>query len=167
MRWVSVVVVSQLGSGVHEAAVAREVASHGGGVCRGLLLALAATGEGVELGIADVGQSGGGARVVARLGSARGRQRTRRNRRSSAGCGSGPAGAAADRCSAPWGACRRAVVGVMHGGAGGRTSLVVGGGSHVVVAIGGVLIKIEKDIMNIAYHQFLGSFKSFKSFPVH
>lgn len=72
MRRVSVVVIGQLGSGVHEAAVAREVTSHGGGVPRGLL-ALATTGEGVELGVADVGESGGGPRIVARLRPAGGR----------------------------------------------------------------------------------------------
>lgn len=139
MGRVSVVVVGQLGRGVHEATVAWEVTGHRGGVRRGLL-ALATAGEGVELGVADVGESGGGAWVIARLGPSGGRQGTWRNRGPSAGCGSRATRAAADRCSAPWCSCRGAVVGVMHGGAGGRASLVVGGGAHIVVAIGGVLI---------------------------
>lgn len=138
MRRVAVVVVGQLGGGVHEAAVAREVRSHRGGVGRGLLV-LASAGEGVELGVADVGESGGGARVVARLGPPRGRQWARRDGGSSAGRGSGAAGAAADGCGAPRCSGRGAIVGVKHGGAGGRASLVVGGGSNVVVAVGGVL----------------------------
>lgn len=87
MRGVSVVVVRQLGSRVQEAAVPGEVAGHRGGVCCGLL-ALAPAGKGVELGIADVGKSGGGSGVIAGLGSARGRKGPRRNRGSSAGRGS-------------------------------------------------------------------------------
>lgn len=66
MRGVSIVVVGQLGSGVQEAAVSREVTGGRGRVSRGLL-ALAPAGEGVELGVADVGQSGRRSRVVAGL----------------------------------------------------------------------------------------------------
>lgn len=87
MRGVSVVVVGQLGSGVQEAAVPWEVAGHRGRVSRGLL-ALAPTGEGVELGVADVGKSGGGSRVVAGLGPARGCEGARGTGGSSAGRGS-------------------------------------------------------------------------------
>lgn len=138
MRGVSVVVVGQLGSGVQEAAVPWEVAGHRGGVSRGLL-ALAPTGEGVELGVADVGQSGGRPGVVAGLRTARGGEGARGTRGSSAGRGPWAASAAADRCSSPWCSRRGAVVRVVHGGAGSRAAFVVGGGPHVVVAIGGVL----------------------------
>lgn len=138
MRGVPIVVVGQLGSGVQEAAVSLEVAGHGCGVRR-RLLALACTGEGVELGVADVGQSGRGPGVIAGLGAARGGEGARGTRGSSAGRGSGASGTAADRSSSPWCSCRGAVVRVVQGGAGGRAAFIVGGGSHVVVAIGGVL----------------------------
>ena len=87
MRRVSVVIVGQLGSGVQEAAVPWEIAGHRGRVSRGLL-ALAPTGEGVELGVADVGQSGGGTGVVAGLGAARGSEGAGRTGCPSAGRGS-------------------------------------------------------------------------------
>lgn len=96
MRGVSVVVVGQLGGGVREAAVSQEVAGDGGGVRRGLL-ALARTGEGVELGVADVGQSGRGPGVVAGLGAS-GRGEGARGGEGT-GRGEGPGGPSAGRGS--------------------------------------------------------------------
>lgn len=138
MRGVSVVVVGKLGGGVQEAAVAWEVAGCGGRVGRGLL-ALAPAGEGVELGVADVGQSGRGSWVVAGLRATGGGQGARGARGSSAGRGPRATGAAADGRGSPWRPCGGAVVGVVHGGAGGGAAFIMGRGSHVVVAIGGVL----------------------------
>lgn len=154
MRGVSVVVVCQLGSGVQEAAVAREVAGHGGGVSW-RLLALAPTGKGVELGVADVRKSGGGSGVVAGLGPARGSEGARGTGGSSAGRGSRAAGTAGNRCSSTWCSRRGAVIRVVHGGARGRSAFIVGGGSHVVVAIGGVLEReaersFRLDIMRVS-----------------
>lgn len=54
MRGVSIVVVGHLGGGVQEAAVSGELAGCWGRISRGLL-ALGPSGEGVELGVADVG----------------------------------------------------------------------------------------------------------------
>lgn len=71
MRGVSIVVIGQLGRGVQEAAVPWEVAGCRGRVGR-RLLALASTGEGVELSVADVGQSGRWSGVVAGLRAPRG-----------------------------------------------------------------------------------------------
>lgn len=138
MRGVSVVVVGQLGSGVQEAAVAWEFAGHRGGVSW-RLLALAPTGKGVELGVADVRKSGGGSGVIAGLGAAWGSEGARGTWGSSASRGSRAAGTAGNRCSSTWCSRRGAVVRVVHGGARGRAAFVVGGGAHVVVAIGGVL----------------------------
>lgn len=85
VRRVAVIVVSQLGSGVQEAALSLEIAGDGGGVSW-RLLALAAPGEGVELGIADVGKSRWGPGIVAGLRSARGGERTGGDGGSAAGC---------------------------------------------------------------------------------
>lgn len=87
MGGVSVVVVGQLRIGLQEAAVPWEVAGCGDGVGRGLL-ALAPTGEGVELGVADVGQSGWGSGIVAGLGPAGGSKGSRGTGGTSAGRGS-------------------------------------------------------------------------------
>jgi len=138
MRGVPVVVVGQLGSGVQEAAVSREVAGHGGGVRRGLL-ALARAGEGVELGVADVGQSGGGPGVIAGLRAARGGEGARWSGGPSASRGPRASGTAADGCGSARRSRGRAVVGIVQGGAGSGAAFIVGGGAHVVVAVGGVL----------------------------
>lgn len=147
MRRVAVIVVSQLGSRVQEAALPWEIAGDGGGVSR-RLLALASPGEGVELGIADVGKSRRGSGVIAGLRSARGGERTWGNRSSAARCCSRATGTAADGRGSTRSSCRRAVVGVVHGGAGRRAAFVVGGGSHVVIAVGGVLNKRREDRNN-------------------
>lgn len=147
MRGVAVIVVSQLGSGVQEAALSWEIAGDGGRVSR-RLLALASPGEGVELGIADVGESGRGPGVIAGLRSARRGERTWGNRSSAASCRSRATSTAADGRRSTWSSCRRAVVGVVHGGAGRRAAFVVGGGSHVVITVGGVLDKSREDTNN-------------------
>lgn len=140
MRGVSVIVVSQLRSGVQEAALSWEIAGNRGGVSW-RLLALATTGEGVELSVADVGKSRRRPWVVAGLWPTRGGERTRGNRGSTAGCRSGAASTAADGCRSPRSSCRGAVVRVVHGGAGCRPAFIVGGGSHVIVTVGGILNK--------------------------
>ena len=175
MRGVAVVVVGQLlGARVQEpaaAAVPGEVPGllqrgPGRGVALGQLLVLTAApfaaaaaapaaGEGVELGVADVGESGGGARVVAGLGppgrgegAGRGAADALRAADAAAaaattagrGARAPRAAAAAEGGGAPRGAGGGAVVRVVQGGAGGRAArLVVGGGADVVVAVGGVL----------------------------
>lgn len=138
MRGVAVIVVSQLRSGVQEAALSGEIAGDGGRVSRGLL-ALAAPGKGVELGIADVGKSRRGPGVIAGLRSSRGGERTRGDGSSAASCRSRATGAAADGRGSARSSSRRAVVRVVHGGAGCRAAFVMGGGAHVVIAVGGVL----------------------------
>lgn len=138
MRGVAVIVVSQLGRGIQETALSWEIAGDGGWVSR-RLLALAAPGEGVELGIADVGESRRRPGVVAGLRSSRGGERTWGNRSSAASCRSRATGAAADGRGSTRSSRRRTVVGVVYGGAGRGAAFVVGGGAHVVITVGGVL----------------------------
>lgn len=138
MRGVSVVVVGQLGGGVQEATVSWEVTSCGGRVSRGLL-ALTPAGERVELGIADVGQSGRRSGVITSLWAPGGGEGAGRTGSSSAGSGTRASGAAADGCSAPRCSSRGAVVGVVHGGTGPGQDFVLSGSSDVVVPVGGVL----------------------------
>lgn len=144
MRGVAVIVVSQLGSGVQETALSWEIAGDRGRVSR-RLLALATPGEGVKLGIADVGKSRRGPGVIAGLRSSRGGERTRGNRSSAASRCSRAASTAADGRGSTRSSSRRAIVGVVHGGAGRRPAFVVGGGANVVITVGGVLNKSRED----------------------
>lgn len=103
-------------------------------------------GERVELGIADVRQSGRRPGVVAGLRASRGGERSWGDGGSSAGGGSRAPGAATDGGCTAWRSCRGAVVGVVQGGTGPRVDFVLGRSSHVVVSVSGVLQRqVETD----------------------